>query len=118
MAKFASSGCIRRSAMPGGAVSFTRRRDTTRTSDQRYPVLYLLHGAGEDERGWSTQGRMNFILDNLIASDQAQPMIVVMENGGGSALFARPALQGQVEDGQAVRAAWRARCSARSCSRK
>jgi len=58
--------------------------------DQRYPVLYLLHGAGEDERGWSTQGRMNFILDNLIAAGRAQPMIVVMENGGGSALFARP----------------------------
>lgn len=58
--------------------------------DQRYPVLYLLHGAGEDERGWSTQGRMNFILDNLIAAGKARPMIVVMENGGGSALFARP----------------------------
>ena len=33
----------------------------------RYPVVYLQHGAGEDERGWSTQGRVNFILDNLIA---------------------------------------------------
>ena len=54
----------------------------------RYPVLYLLPGAGEDERGWSTQGRMNFILDNLIAEGKARPMIVVMENGGGSALFA------------------------------
>ncbi len=58
--------------------------------DRRYPVLYLLHGAGEDERGWSSQGRMNFILDNLIAAGEAQPMIVVMENGGGSAIFARP----------------------------
>lgn len=58
--------------------------------DRRYPVLYLLHGAGEDERGWSSQGRMNFILDNLIAAGEARPMIVVMENGGGSALFARP----------------------------
>ena len=56
---------------------------------RRYPVLYLLHGAGEDERGWSTQGRMNFILDNLIAAGKARPMIVVMENGGGSAV--RPA---------------------------
>jgi enterochelin esterase family protein len=54
----------------------------------RYPVLYLQHGAGEDERGWSTQGRMNFILDNLIAAGKARPMIVVMDNGGGSALFA------------------------------
>jgi enterochelin esterase-like enzyme len=47
----------------------------------RYPVLYLQHGAGEDERGWSTQGRMNFILDNLIAAGKAKPMIVVMERG-------------------------------------
>jgi enterochelin esterase-like enzyme len=48
---------------------------------QRYPVLYLQHGAGEDERGWTTQGRANFILDNLIAAGQARPMIVVMECG-------------------------------------
>ena len=54
---------------------------------QRYPVVYLLPGAGEDERGWSTQGHVNFILDNLIAAGKARPMIVVMENGGGSALF-------------------------------
>jgi len=54
----------------------------------RYPVVYLQHGAGEDERGWSTQGRVNFILDNLIAEGKATPMIVVMDNGGGSALFA------------------------------
>ncbi len=48
----------------------------------RYPVLYLQHGAGEDQRGWVVQGRMNFILDNLIASGAARPMIVVMDNGG------------------------------------
>jgi enterochelin esterase-like enzyme len=59
----------------------------------RYPVVYLQHGAGEDERGWSTQGHVNFILDNLIAEGTARPMIVVMDNGGGSALFGggRPA---------------------------
>jgi enterochelin esterase family protein len=55
---------------------------------RRYPVLYLMHGAGEDERGWSTQGHMNFILDNLIAEGKASPTIIVMDNGGGSALFA------------------------------
>jgi len=55
---------------------------------QRYPVLYLQHGAGEDERAWCTQGRVNFILDNLIADGKAKPMIIVMDNGGGSALFA------------------------------
>ncbi len=54
----------------------------------RYPAVYLQSGAGEDERGWSTQGRVNFILDNLIAEGKAKPMIVVMDNGGGSALFA------------------------------
>jgi len=47
----------------------------------RYPVLYLQHGAGEDERGWTNQGRANFILDNLIAGGKAKPMIVVMEQG-------------------------------------
>ncbi len=62
--------------------------DYSSNSSNRYPVLYLMHGAGEDERGWSTQGHVNFILDNLIAAGKAMPMIVVMENGGGSALFA------------------------------
>lgn len=48
---------------------------------RRYPVLYLQHGAGEDERGWMTQGRMNWIMDNLIAWGEAVPMIVVMDCG-------------------------------------
>jgi enterochelin esterase family protein len=47
----------------------------------RYPVLYLQHGAGEDERGWSNQGRMQFILDNLLAEGRANPMLVVMGHG-------------------------------------
>ncbi len=47
----------------------------------RYPVLYLQHGAGEDETGWTRQGRANFILDNLIAAGEARPMIVVMDCG-------------------------------------
>ncbi|WP_051041039.1 alpha/beta hydrolase-fold protein [Fibrisoma limi] len=48
---------------------------------KRYPILYLLHGAGENERGWSLQGHMSAILDNLIAEKKATPMIVVMDNG-------------------------------------
>jgi enterochelin esterase-like enzyme len=48
---------------------------------QRYPVLYLQHGGGEDETGWTRQGHANFILDNLIAEGKAKPMIVVMEKG-------------------------------------
>lgn len=47
----------------------------------RYPVLYLLHGAGGDEDAWSTLGRTAQILDNLIAACKAKPMIVVMPNG-------------------------------------
>ncbi|RKR81773.1 enterochelin esterase-like enzyme [Mucilaginibacter gracilis] len=48
---------------------------------KKYPVLYLQHGSGEDETGWPGQGKMNFILDNLIASKKAVPMIVVMDRG-------------------------------------
>ena len=47
----------------------------------RYPVLYLQHGMGEDETGWTFQGHVNAILDNLIAQGKAVPMIVVMDNG-------------------------------------
>ena len=47
----------------------------------RYPVLYLQHGGGEDERGWPVQGKVNFILDNLIADGKAKPMLIVMANG-------------------------------------
>lgn len=47
----------------------------------RYPVLYLQHGMGEDETGWSRQGQMQHIMDNLIASGEAVPMLVVMESG-------------------------------------
>ena len=47
----------------------------------RYPVLYLQHGAGEDETGWVRQGNANFILDNLVAAKNCKPMIVVMAFG-------------------------------------
>ncbi|PSR56745.1 esterase [Adhaeribacter arboris] len=48
---------------------------------EKYPVLYLLHGGGEDERGWATQGKTDLILDNLIADKKAKPMLVVMLDG-------------------------------------
>ena len=54
---------------------------------KRYPVLYLQHGMGEDETGWSKQGHMQHIMDNLIASGEAVPMIVVMESGDIKAPF-------------------------------
>jgi enterochelin esterase-like enzyme len=50
-------------------------------SKDNYPVLYLLHGGGEDERGWATQGKTDLILDNLIAEKKAQPMLIVMVDG-------------------------------------
>jgi enterochelin esterase-like enzyme len=46
--------------------------------NQKYPVLYILHGGGEDEKGWATQGKTNLILDNLIAEGKAKPMLIVM----------------------------------------
>jgi enterochelin esterase-like enzyme len=60
------------------------------TSRDRYPVFYLLHGAGDVDESWSSVGRAGFILDNLIAANKAKPMIVVMPaghvNGAGAAL--------------------------------
>lgn len=50
-------------------------------NQQTYPVLYLQHGGGEDERGWSAQGRTDIIMDNLIAKGEAVPMIIVMTDG-------------------------------------
>ena len=54
---------------------------------KRYPVLYLQHGMGEDETGWSKQGHMQHIMDNAIAAGRAVPMIVVMESGDIKAPF-------------------------------
>ncbi len=53
-------------------------------SDVKYPVLYILHGGGEDETGWGTQGKTDLIIDNLIASKKAEPMIVVMPDANMS----------------------------------
>jgi enterochelin esterase-like enzyme len=50
-------------------------------SGEKYPVLYLLHGGGEDQRGWANQGKANVILDNLISETKAKPMIIVMLDG-------------------------------------
>jgi enterochelin esterase-like enzyme len=62
------------------------------SKETKYPVLYLLHGAGDDETGWTKKGAADVILDNLYADKKLVPMIVVMPNGfarapggGGSA---------------------------------
>ena len=62
------------------------------TSKDRYPVLYLIHGASEDDEGWTALGMANIIMDNLIAQGKAKPMIVVM-----------PSYQGLAPGGSAAR---------------
>jgi enterochelin esterase family protein len=60
----------------------------------KYPVFYLQHGWGEDETAWFNQGRVDFVMDNLIAEKKAKPMIIVMDNlnavkpGDSATLFA------------------------------
>ena len=51
---------------------------------KKYPVLYLLHGAGGDEDAWSSMGRTCQIMDHLIANGEAEPMLVVMPNGNAT----------------------------------
>src|SRR5205085_5109089 len=50
-------------------------------NSEKYPVFYLLHGAGDSDDSWTSAGRANFILDNLIAAKRAKPMVVVMTAG-------------------------------------
>lgn len=66
--------------------------------DKKYPTLYLQHGHGENETAWVNQGKVNFIMDKLIAEQKAQPMILVMCNGMVSyerkdGIFVKPADQ-------------------------
>ncbi len=58
--------------------------DYDKDAAKRYPVLYLQHGAFEDETGWGNQGRTNVIMDNLIAAGKCRPFIIVMDNGGNN----------------------------------
>jgi enterochelin esterase-like enzyme len=55
-----------------------------KSGKEQYPVLYIQHGGGEDERGWAVQGKTDIILDNLIAEGKAKPMLVVIPNGNVS----------------------------------
>ena len=59
-----------------------------KNSEKRYPVLYLQHGGGENETGWSSQGHAGLIMDNLIAEGKSVPFIIVMDNGNWT--MARP----------------------------
>jgi enterochelin esterase-like enzyme len=57
------------------------------TGNSKYPVFYLLHGAGDCDEAWTSVGRAGFILDNLIAARKAKPMVVVMPAGHTSQTF-------------------------------
>ena len=67
--------------------------------DKRYPVLYLLHGGGENETGWIWQGKINLIMDNLLAEGKCKEMIVVMNFGHAYAPDTQQAgvLPGQID---------------------
>ncbi len=71
----------------------------------RYPVLYLLHGAGGDEDAWMTLGRANTIMDNLIAQGKAKPFIVVITNGNANQVVSQGFALGPPPAPQAPRAA-------------
>jgi len=60
----------------------------------RYPVVYIHHGGGEDHRGWAQQGRVGTILDNLIAAGKAVPMIIVCVNSNMPRTTNTPASSG------------------------
>jgi len=79
-------GAVARVYYPSSTLKRTRRMHVYtppgyETSTEYYPVFYLLHGAGDCDDSWTSVGRANFILDNLIASKKAKPMIVVMPAG-------------------------------------
>jgi enterochelin esterase-like enzyme len=58
--------------------------DYDKDTSTRYSVLYLQHGAFEDETGWGNQGRASLIMDNLVASGKSRPFIIVIDNGGNN----------------------------------
>ena len=75
--------------LPWRTISSVSCLYTSRIRDfekKRYPVLYLQHGMCEDETSWPMQGKVNFILDNLIAAGECEPMLVVMDKGNCSIL--------------------------------
>src|SRR3954463_5863791 len=83
-------GQLRQVLYPSKSTNTTRRcfvytpPDYDKDTGARYPVLYLQHGAFEDETGWGVQGRANLILDNLLAAGKCKPFLIVMDNGGNN----------------------------------
>jgi enterochelin esterase-like enzyme len=73
--------------------------DYNNNLNKKYPVLYLQHGSGEDERSWSVQGKADIILDNLISESKAVPMIIVMDQGYATRPGAPAPVPGQQPSG-------------------
>jgi enterochelin esterase-like enzyme len=80
-------GKVQQVLFPSKSTGTTRRAfvytppDYDRNRNERYPVLYLQHGWGEDETAWSNQGHANLIMDNLIAEGKSRPFLIVMTYG-------------------------------------
>jgi enterochelin esterase-like enzyme len=80
-------GQLRQILFPSQSTNTPRRAfvytppDYDKDQTQRYPVLYLQHGWGEDETGWGSQGHANLIMDNLIAAGKTKPFLIVMTYG-------------------------------------
>ncbi len=67
-------------------------------NETKYPVLYILHGGGEDESGWANQGKTDLIMDNLIAEGKAKPMLVIMPDANmGQAGFNTNAVEASMK---------------------
>jgi predicted alpha/beta superfamily hydrolase len=85
--KNVSHGNVQQILFPSKSTNTSRRAfvytppDYEKNRSTRYPVLYLQHGWGEDETAWSNQGRVNLIMDNLIAAGKIKPFIIVMTYG-------------------------------------
>lgn len=80
-------GQIREVLFPSKSTNTDRRAfvytppDYDKATDRRYPVLYLQHGFGENEYGWSVQGHAGLIMDNLLAEQRTKPFLIVMTYG-------------------------------------
>jgi len=80
-------GNVQQILFPSRSTNTSRRAfvytppDYYKDKTRKYPVLYLQHGWGEDETAWSNQGRVNLIMDNLIAGGKIKPFIIVMTYG-------------------------------------
>ena len=85
--KYVPHGQLRQILFPSESTKTSRKAyiytppDYDKDLNERYPVLYLQHGWGEDETGWSNQGKINLIMDNLITEGKTKSFIIVMTYG-------------------------------------